>query len=272
MEIKKRLKIFRRDIDMALNDLLPKASEEPKIIHRAMRYSVFSGGKRIRPILAIEACIACGGKVRDVMPAACAIELVHTYSLIHDDLPAMDNDDYRRGKPTCHRKFGEANAILTGDALLTLAFEIISAKAHGEKAVVMIKELARASGASGMVGGQVFDLLYEKSQKTVRHLNMINRLKTGKLFEASTMLGAIAAGADKREVGSMAEFGLNLGLEFQLVDDILDRDGYVKLLGDKKARIECMRYNIAAKRALSIFGNNAANLVELTDLISGRRA
>jgi geranylgeranyl diphosphate synthase type II len=236
-----------------------------------MRYSVFSGGKRIRPILAIESSKACAGNLKDAIPIACAIEMLHTYSLIHDDLPAMDDDDYRRGKPTCHRIFGEANAILAGDALFALAFNIISKKIDSGISVGVIRELSDAIGTKGMVGGQVLDLEFQDKRKTKETLSAINRMKTSRLFEASTKAGAIASGTSAKEVKAMAKFGRSFGLAFQIIDDILDRGDYVKTFGMEKARRDSKNLVKKAKSFLRIFGKKAQNLKSIADYTLERR-
>lgn len=207
-----------RLIDKALDKYLPPETAEPKILHRAMRYSVFPGGKRIRPIILIETAMACGGNAKNAMPAAAAVELVHAYSLIHDDLPSMDDDDYRRGKLSCHKKFGEAIAILAGDALLTLAFEIISGGYSPKISVAMIKELSGAIGSKGMVAGQAFDIAGDKDKVKVNHL------KTAKLFAASAALGAISAGAKPAKIKALRRAGADFGMKFQAADDVEDKD------------------------------------------------
>ena len=202
-----------------LKEYLPQGDNT---VEKAMQYSVLSGGKRIRPLIAIEACRICGGSVKDAMPYACAIEFIHTYSLIHDDLPSMDDDDFRRGKPTCHKVFGEANAILAGDALLTLAFNIIVKHAKPKIGVQIIEELTEAIGIDGMVGGQALDMEFKKKSKDKKLLKEINLLKTAKLFEVSTRIGGICAGASREKVKALGKFGLYFGLSFQTVDDELD--------------------------------------------------
>ena len=258
------------NIEKNLKKYLPKGGG---IIKKAMRYSVLSGGKRIRPLLAIESARACAGSVKDAMPVACAIEFVHTYSLIHDDLPAMDDDDLRRGKPTCHKVFGEATAILAGDALLTLAFGIIAAGcAHPKKALSLIKELSAAAGVDGMVGGQALDLEIRDSalfsgrigfRKGGAVPNLIDLLKTAKLFEASTRAGAIIAGANDKKSGALARFGLYFGLSFQNVDDHID--------GVNSAREEAFMYIEKAKKELEIFGKKADKLKAIADYMVTRK-
>jgi geranylgeranyl diphosphate synthase type II len=264
-------------IDKALDGYLPKISEGPRIIRKAMRYGVFPGGKRIRPIIVLEACRACGRKGsgaalrraaktgdrrknKDALAAACALELVHAYSLIHDDLPSMDDDDFRRGKPSCHKKFGEANAILAGDALLTLAFNILAEGLEPKAAVRAIRELSEAAGARGMVGGQALDIAKHKNRATV------NRLKTAKLFEAAAKIGAISAGASEKEIRAMAGYGINLGITFQLADDLADKEG-PGISGASSARCEAGRSIRKARDALKMFGPAADRLRKIADLI-----
>lgn len=256
---------LRLAVDKELGRWLPPVKREPSVIHRAMRYSVFSGGKRIRPVVTIEACRASGGKMRHAITIAAAVECIHTYSLIHDDLPSMDDDDYRRGKPSCHKAFGEANAILSGDALLTLAFNMI---ANGPDARVnkeAIAELTNAIGTSGMAGGQALDMEYQGLKKTLRIMDRINYLKTARLFEASAALGAIAAGAGAKAKNAMSRYGAALGMAFQIVDDCLDGDGYVKIIGIDAARDSGKAYTGKAKTALRIFGNKAKTLICIAD-------
>jgi geranylgeranyl diphosphate synthase, type II len=221
-------------IDSVLNKWVPAETVEPVSIHRAMRYSLFAGGKRIRPILAIAAARAINDSPAGVEDAAVVLELIHTYSLIHDDLPALDNDDLRRGRPTNHKVFGEAIAILAGDALLTLAWEVLSRSSavSSERKLRMIHELARASGTvGGMIGGQVFDIEGEGKPPTATLLEMIHRAKTGALLKASVRLGAIYAGANDDELEGLSDYGEHVGLAFQIVDDILDVEASSEALG-----------------------------------------
>lgn len=262
---------LRNLVDRYLDKYLPKESEEPKIIHKAMRYSVFSGGKRLRPILVIESSKACRGRLKDALPVACAVELVHTYSLIHDDLPSMDDDDYRRGKPSCHKKFGEANAILAGDGLLTLAFNIISKREDSKVTAGVVMELSESIGTKGMVGGQVIDLEFKNRDKNKNILHNINRLKTSKLFEASAKLGGITAGAAKKELSALGRYGASLGMAFQIVDDIIDGEDYVRLFGTDEAARDSEALIRRAKAALNIFGKKAKRLEEIADGTSYRK-
>jgi geranylgeranyl diphosphate synthase type II len=267
MDIKKYLKGRHSVIDKALGGFLPGADKEPKVLHRAMRYSVFSGGKRIRPIIVLEAAAACGAAVRDALPAACAVELIHTYSLVHDDLPAMDDDDIRRGKPTSHKAFGEANAILSGDGLLTLAFNIIARHSAPAVAAAEARELSEAIGTRGMVGGQAVDIELQDKKKSAKKLEYINCLKTAKLFEASAKLGAIVAGSGTAKVKAMAAYGVRLGAAFQIVDDIIDGDGYAKLFGAEKAICDASDLIDKAKAALKPFGSKAKRLSAIADYV-----
>ena len=208
----------------------------PSILYDAMKYSLFAGGKRIRPILTIASYEACGGDPDDIIPQAAAVELIHTYSLIHDDLPAMDNDELRRGKPTSHKVFGEAMAILAGDALLTEAFLMMTVATSKKKfrpsyLMKAIREIAFAAGASGMVGGQAQDILSENSEPDLHTLNFIHLHKTAALIKASVRIGALLAGIRGNKLKSLTTYGENIGLAFQIVDDILDIEGVTEELG-----------------------------------------
>ena len=221
-------------VDAELDRLAPPAATPPETIHRAMRYSLFAGGKRIRPILCMEAARAISGDAAGAETAACALEMIHTYSLIHDDLPALDNDDLRRGKPTCHKVFGEAMAILAGDALLTLAFQVLSAIESVDAAarVRMVLELATASGTpGGMIAGQVSDLEGEGKTPDPLLLESIHRAKTGALLRASLRIGAIYAGASREQYDALSLYGEHIGLAFQIVDDVLDVEESSEALG-----------------------------------------
>lgn len=240
----------------------------PSTLCEAMRYSLFPGGKRIRPILAIESCKACGGKANDVLAAACAVELVHTYSLIHDDLPCMDDDDYRRGKPACHKAFGESTVILAGDAFLTLAFNVISGSASAKTGLAILLELSEASGAKGMLGGQVLDLELKEKKRSPALANRVNRLKTSRLFEASAKIGAIAALSSEKEERALAVFGADLGIVFQCIDDIMDNDGSIT----REDFAKCGRLTERAKGRLRLFGRKAATLKTIADYILNRKS
>jgi geranylgeranyl diphosphate synthase type II len=223
----------RLAVDAALERFLPQESARPASIHQAMRYSVFAGGKRIRPILCLEAARIFAPEITAALHPACAIEMIHTYSLIHDDLPALDNDDLRRGKPTCHKQFGEAIAILAGDALLTLAFETISATAVAPaQCVAIVKEVATAAGTvNGMVGGQVADLEAERQRIEPEMLEYIHRSKTAALIRASVTSGALCSGASPDDVARLRRFGEAIGWAFQVTDDILDVEESSAALG-----------------------------------------
>ena len=242
------------DIKKNLEKYLPKGDD---IIKKAMRYSVLSGGKHIRPLIAVEAASLCGGSIKDAMPVACAIEFIHAYSLIHDDLPAMDDDDFRRGKPTCHKVFGEANAILAGDALLTLAFNILAKYVKPKKSVGIIKEISEAAGVEGMVGGQAKDLEFQDRNKNKDVVRQINILKTARLFEAAAKTGAMLSGASRKKIDALQKFGLYFGLSFQVVDDHLDSDA--------KTRKEAFLLVDKAKKELKIFGKKADILKTIAD-------
>ena len=226
-------------IDAALSTLWEDQDPYPTRLVTAMRYSLEAGGKRLRPILCIAASEAVGGVEAEVMPAACALELIHTYSLIHDDLPAMDNDDLRRGKPTCHKSFDEATAILAGDALLTAAFEVLAAagcrqevlEVDAPRWLEVIKLVARAAGYGGMVQGQMMDLSCEGKTITLAELEKLHRLKTGALIEASVKIGAVLGRGNPEQIAALSAYGRHMGLAFQLADDILNVEGTTEALG-----------------------------------------
>jgi geranylgeranyl diphosphate synthase type II len=223
MDIKKYLSTQKNIIDKALDYYLPKASEYPKVIHEAMRYGVFSGGKRIRAILVLAGGEAVNGKKEELLPAASAIELIHSYSLIHDDLPAIDNDDFRRGKPSCHKKFNEAIAILAGDALLTYAFYLLAkSKNSPDKIIRVYEEISNAIGTFGMIGGQVVDIESEGKNLDVPTLEYIHTHKTGALICTAVKVGGILGGGEEKQLHSLTQYGEHIGLAFQIVDDLLD--------------------------------------------------
>lgn len=237
MDITSYLKERCRIVDEALERYLPREAELPCNLHKAMRYSVFAGGKRVRPILMLAACEAVGGSLARALPAACAMEMIHTYSLIHDDLPAMDDDDFRRGNPTNHKVFGEATAILAGDALLTEAFILLSrqSEAAGVPADALLKvinEIALCAGSRGMVGGQVVDMESEGNRQidfpTVQY---IHTHKTGALIKAAVRSGALLGGAGAESLAAMTRYGEAIGLAFQIADDILDIEGTTEEIG-----------------------------------------
>ena len=238
MDIRTYLEEKKKVVDAALEKYCPKATEFPQTVHQAMRYSVFAGGKRIRPILSMATFDAVGGKGDGILPFACALELIHTYSLIHDDLPAIDNDDFRRGRPTCHKAFGEAMAILAGDALLTEAFQLMTnyslqgGLAVRERLMLdLVNKVAQAAGISGMVGGQVVDIESEGQDVDLATLQYIHTHKTGAMILASVQIGARLGGAEGEILKACTHFGERVGLAFQIVDDILDVEGKPELLG-----------------------------------------
>ena len=288
------LKERRALVDAALERYLPPEETPPPTVHRAMRYSVMAGGKRLRPILVIAGAEAVGGAPDTVMPSACALELIHTYSLIHDDLPAMDDDDYRRGRLTSHKVFGEAVAILAGDALLTLAFKLVAANtALVPNPLVLrdvVTELADAAGTCGMVGGQVVDIESEGKTITAETLEYIHRHKTAALIRASLRVGALFAGGDAASVAAISEAGSDLGLAFQIVDDILDVEGSLESLGktagsdERKQKatypalhgLDASRRQAQAliervKQRLGVFGERSAPLCALADYVVERK-
>jgi geranylgeranyl diphosphate synthase type II len=223
-------------VDKALDAIVPPAKTFPTSVHEAMRYSLFAGGKRVRPILAIAAAEALGARTPGLLPVAGALELIHTYSLIHDDLPAMDDDDFRRGRPTCHKVYGEAIAILAGDGLLNLAFEVLSdprrtASIPANRLLGIIKEIGTASGVRGMVGGQVVDMESEGREIDVPALEYIHTHKTGALIRASVRVGAIYARAGEKRLKALTRYGELAGLAFQIADDILDITGKREEIG-----------------------------------------
>src|SRR5665213_1987152 len=281
-------------VDRALDGWVPGEDVEPFSIQKAMRYSLFAGGKRIRPVLAMAAARAVCPSPEGVENAAATLELIHTYSLIHDDLPAMDNDDLRRGRPTCHKVFGEAMAILAGDSLLTLAFEVLAKldDTTAERRIELVRELATASGTvGGMIGGQVNDIEGEGKHPTARLLDSIHRAKTGALLRASVRMGAIYAGADAEHLTALTGFGEHVGLAFQIVDDILDVEQSSEALGKtagkdaaqnkitfpavygiERSREMAEEERLAAHLALQPFDDRAQRLRELADLVVRRQA
>ena len=235
MDLKDYLKQRCQLVDRALERFLPEAGELPASLHGSMRYSVFAGGKRVRPVLMLAACEAVGGELNRALPAACAMEMIHTYSLIHDDLPAMDDDDFRRGNPTNHKVYGEATAILAGDALLSQAFILLSGDPGGPDPATRLKvihEIAHASGSRGMVGGQVVDMESEgDGEVDLATLSYIHTHKTGALIRASVRAGALLGGAGEEGLAALTRYGDAIGLAFQIADDILDVEGTTEELG-----------------------------------------
>jgi geranylgeranyl diphosphate synthase type II len=236
MDITSYLSKKKDFVDKALDKLVPPAKMFPTSVHEAMRYSLFAGGKRVRPILAIAAAEALGARSSGLLPLAGALELIHTYSLIHDDLPAMDDDDFRRGRPTCHKVYGEAVAILAGDGLLNRAFEVLSDPRRtkavpANRLVAIIKEISAASGVLGMVGGQVVDMESEGREIDFPTLEYIHTHKTGALIRASVRVGALYAKASEKRLKALTRYGELAGLSFQIVDDILDITGKREEIG-----------------------------------------
>lgn len=231
----KTLNRYVRLINSRLSELIPSCDFGEDIVHKAMRYSLENGGKRIRPALVLEFCRICGGNINDAVDFACAIEMVHTYSLIHDDLPCMDDDDLRRGKPSCHKAFGESFALLAGDALLTRAFGVISESEFGknnpDKAVKAVMYLSSLAGCSGMIGGQVLDLLNENKETDFTDLKTMDALKTGALIRCCALFGTLVADADCEKEKALLDYSDKIGLAFQITDDILDVIGDEKILG-----------------------------------------
>ena len=288
----RHLTTVSQQVDAALDRLLPAEKTAPPTIHKAMRYSIFAGGKRLRPVLTLAACHAVSGKASAAMPLACAVECIHTYSLIHDDLPCMDDDDLRRGKPTNHKVFGEGIAVLAGDALLTQAFLLV-AKAKPPRPYTvaqMTYELAFAAGSERLIAGQVQDLENESRQATLAEIKTTHLNKTAALITASIRLGAMAGGASASELKKLSRYGQNLGLAFQVIDDILDatstkeimgksvradekneKSTFPKLLGVEKSRAYAAELIADAHRQLKSFGNQTAPLAAIADFFLTRQ-
>jgi geranylgeranyl diphosphate synthase type II len=279
-------------VDAYLREALGRAPNPPKRLIESIEYSVMAGGKRLRPTLVLEAFKACNGSdaaQRSALAAAGAMELIHTFSLVHDDLPAMDDDDLRRGLPTNHIVFGEAMAILAGDAMMTLAFELIATDADPSLVPTLVRELGHAAGPVGMIGGQVLDIAGENRSLSLEELQQIHRMKTGALLTASCRLGAIAANADAKSVEAVSEYGRHLGIAFQIVDDVLDetstpeqmgkrtkkdsakgKNTYPKLMGLDASRAQAKSHLDAGLGALNGFGNSADGLRSLARFIVDR--
>jgi geranylgeranyl diphosphate synthase type II len=296
MDILRYLQEQKALVDEALARYLPGEEHYPPAIFQAMRYSVFAGGKRVRPILAIAAAEALGGTATDVLPLACALECIHTYSLIHDDLPALDDDDYRRGRLTNHKVFGEANAILAGDALLTFAFELMGDARHWpqfvpERVVQVMHEVAYAIGTFGMIGGQVVDLQMEGQDIDLPALQYIHAHKTGALIRTSVRSGGILGGGSPAAVEALTHYGTHIGLAFQIMDDILDVRGdeqlmgkalrkddarrkatYPRLVGLAESEVRAQAAVTASIAALGIIGERGAVLRDLAHFIIARES
>jgi geranylgeranyl diphosphate synthase type II len=282
----------QRVFEDALRRSLPSPATRPQTIHKAMRYSMFAGGKRLRPLLCLAAAEAVSDAYADALPLACAVECIHTYSLIHDDLPCMDNDDFRRGKPTSHKVFGEAIAILAGDALLTIAFEIAASckswprYSHAN----VIGELAAAAGSQALVAGQVADIESEGKKITPSQLRFIHERKTAALISSSVRLGGMAGNATPRQLDALTDFGRSLGLAFQIIDDILDitqtteqlgksagkdvkaqKATYPSVLGMDQAQKEAARFTERAHQSLRVLGPRADALRAIADYLLRRK-
>jgi geranylgeranyl diphosphate synthase type II len=291
VNIKSYLTSRQQLIDRALDRYLPKESVKPATIHKAMRYSLFAGGKRLRPILCLAAAEACGGKIDNALPPACALECIHTYSLVHDDLPSMDNDDFRRGRATCHKVFGDGIAVLAGDALLTIAFDIVS---HAKPTPrynmsILLREVATAAGSQKLIAGQVADLEAEGKNANRAQLRYIHENKTAAILTTSVRLGAMSAKPDAKKLAAITKFGRALGLAFQIIDDILDvtqtteklgksagkdiaakKATYPAVIGLEKSRAEARRLTRQAHNSLSIFGAKAEALHALANYLLER--
>lgn len=278
-------------VNRALDGFLPKAAAKPSTIHQSMRYSLFAGGKRMRPLLCLAAAEACGGSLREAMPLACAVECIHTYSLIHDDLPAMDDDDFRRGKPTNHKVYGEGMAVLAGDALLTQAFEIAAqCKAwprYSQRDIIL--EIAQAAGSRQLIAGQVADLEGEARKISLKQLRYIHERKTSALLCCSVRLGGMSANCTPATLEALTEFGCNIGLAFQIVDDILDvtqttenlgktagkdaaaqKATYPSIMGLAQSRKMAEKLTAKAFEALKTFRGKAAALEAIADYLLKR--
>lgn len=291
MNLKSYLKSRQELIDRALDRFLPKEKTKPATIHKAMRYSLFAGGKRLRPILCLAAAETCDGRIGNALPVACAMECIHTYSLVHDDLPSMDNDDFRRGRPTCHKVFGDGIAVLAGDALLTIAFEIISRAKPAPRydMSMLMREVAVAAGSQKLIAGQVADLEAEGKDAGRAELRYIHENKTAAILTTSVRLGAMSANAGPKQLHAITDFGRALGLAFQVIDDILDvtqtseklgksagkdiaamKATYPAVIGLEGSRAEAKRLTRKAHHALSIFGSKGDALRALANYLLER--
>jgi geranylgeranyl diphosphate synthase type II len=279
-------------VENTLKDICTSFISTPGVLRDAMEYMLFSNGKKIRPVLAIAACEAKGKSADDLLPCFCALEMIHTYSLIHDDLPSIDNDDLRRGKPTCHKVFGDAIAIMAGDALLTEAFRVLSdirftERVHPKIIKQIIFEIAQAAGAEGMVGGQVMDILYDGKEGSKNILNYIHLHKTGALIRAAVRIGAIGGGAKIRELKHLTRYGECIGLAFQIMDDILDAEGDEEIVGkrlkkDSNKQTYIKHYGMLASKykleqlvdeaikSIAFLGDSARFLREIAQFIGNR--
>lgn len=286
MDLEEYLKAAVSEVDAAMDGFLPREDVRPGAMHEAMRYCIFAGGKRLRPVLCLAAAEACGGLRETAYPAACAVELMHTYSLVHDDLPCMDDDDLRRGRATCHKVYGEGMAVLCGDALLTEAFAVLAqAEGNGHHGVGdMVAELALTGGSRKLIGGQVLDLEGEGKKLSLEELVRIHEAKTAALLTCSVRLGGMSANATPEELEALTTFGHSLGLAFQVIDDILDvtqtteklgktagkdeaveKATYPAVVGLEESRKEAERLTAEALGALEIFGEKGGRLREIAE-------
>lgn len=276
LDFKSQIEKYCTAVNSKLTELVPVANDGQGDVVKAMKYSLSNGGKRLRPIFVLEFCKMCGGDVEKALPYACAIEYVHTYSLIHDDLPCMDNDDMRRGKPSCHKMYGEATALLAGDALLTHAFEICAeSELSDSQNVRAVSLLSQNAGVGGMIGGQVIDLKFEQGDPSISDILTVHRLKTGALISAACILGCIAANADEEKIALASRYAYLIGTAFQIRDDLLDIVGdeqilgkpigsdadndkttYVTLVGPEKAQQDVKTLTDKAVGILDEFDNN----------------
>ena len=290
-DLKSWLKAQQQIVDAELKRQLPRENVRPVTIHKAMRYSIFAGGKRLRPILCLAAAEACGGEIENALAPACAVEIMHTYSLVHDDLPCMDDDDLRRGRPTSHKVFGEGVAVLCGDALLTEAFTIIAQTPNTKRytAREYVSELAITGGSRKLIGGQILDLEGEGKSLTKKQLIQIHEAKTAALLTSSLKLGAMTANATPKKLEAVTEFGYNLGLAFQVIDDILDvtqtteqlgktagkdevvdKSTYPAVMGLEKSKVEAAKFTKKALDALKPLGKKASRLDEIAHYMLDR--
>ncbi len=284
MNLEKYLDEKRKKIEKALAGFLPPPGQKPQVLSRALRYAVLKGGKRLRPILVLASAEQSNGQTPKVLTAACAIELLHTFSLIHDDLPCIDNDDLRRGRPTLHKIYGEGIAVLAGDALLALAFQLLAQAGN----LQVLSEVAQAIGRRGMIGGQIADLEAEGKKIKLNQLEFIHKNKTAALIKASIRAGAILGGASPKKLEALSEYGEKIGLAFQIIDDILNVEGkeekigkkvgsddlkkkatYPKIVGIKKSKILAQKLTREAKASLRNFPNGKV-LQELADFLLSR--
>jgi geranylgeranyl diphosphate synthase type II len=295
MNFDEKIKYYSQLTDAKIDSLLPKEDKFPSTIYKAMRYSIFAGGKRLRPMLVLAACEALGGSIEAALPFACAIEIIHTYSLIHDDLPAMDNDDYRRGRLTSHKVFGDAMAILAGDGLLNKAAEVMLGTALSNKSetkyVEAAYEIMTASGTEGMIGGQVVDLESENKLIDFDTLKFMHKNKTGAMIRAAVRSGAIIGGASKEELDMLTHFSENLGLAFQIKDDILDIIGdkdklgksvgkdinsnkstFPAVYGLEKSKMMVEEFSSKAIECLNNFGEDAGFLKDIAEYLVNRES